>query len=133
MSLLFFGFIIFLVVGGYIYTKDLKYDKQNIKDNKTNKSIDYRIDKKRDYIYFDNETIVSSDPEITFSDIVINIEGADIINSSLKSEMDNLRNSVVKLDETNIDLTKELLYAETDIYSVSERTYELHKNRQYKN
>lgn len=131
MSLLFFSFIIFLIIGGYIYIKDLKSNKKDIGDSKTEKNIDYRLDKEKDYIYFENENIISSDPEITFSDIIINIEGTEIINSTLKSEMDTMRNSVIKLDESNKDETKELLYAETDVFSASERNYELHKSKDY--
>lgn len=132
MSLLFFIFIIFLIIGGYLYIKDLTKNNSKKDETKVNKkSVDYRLDKTKDYIYFDNEEIISVDPEITFSDIVINIEGAEIINSSLKTEMDEIRKSVVKLDDTNKEEEKTLLYADTDIYSANERIYELHKAKDY--
>lgn len=132
MSLLFLLFIIFLLVGGYIYIKNLTNDnKKTVGNKEQEKNIDYRLDKEKEYIYFENEEIISVDPEITFSDIVLNIEGAEIITSSLKTEMDEIRKSVVKLNDTNKDQEKTLLYADTDIYSANERIYELHKSKDY--
>lgn len=131
MSLLFFAVVIALIVGGYIYTKDLSSKDSKTTIKKEEEIIDYRIDKDKDYIYFENEEIVSMDPELTYSDVVLNIEGADIINSKLKTEMDSIRKTIVKLDETNKDESKTILYDETEVYSAIERNYIIYKSKNY--
>lgn len=132
MSLLFLAFVIALVIGGYVYVKDLSSKEDKKLPSKNNAEIiDYRIDKEKEYIYFENEEIISIDPELTYSDVVLNVEGADIINSSLKTEMDSMRKSVVKLDETNKDETKTILYEDTEVYSAIERNYITYKSRNY--
>lgn len=130
MSVMFFLFIVALIIGGYIYVSDLS--KTNNKTNKISekRKKDYRIDKTKDYIYFENEELISADPEITYSDIVLNVLGAEIINSTLKEEMNEIRSSVVKLNETNRE-EREPLYSESDIYSAKERVYKLYKNKSY--
>ena len=54
MAILFFLFIIFLVVGGYILTKQLK-PKQKEEDT-SSKVVEkeIKLDKNKDYIYFEN-------------------------------------------------------------------------------
>lgn len=131
MSILFITFVITLIVVGYIYVKDLSLNPKQKEKEVTEKLIDYRLDKEKDYIYFENEEIVSLDPELTYSDVYLNIEGADIINSTLKSEMDILRKTIVKLDDTNKDETKELLYEETEVYSATERNYITYESGDY--
>ncbi len=133
MSLLFLAVIIAMIFGGYIYTKDLtesneKKPKEEIKEELK----DNRLDKNKEYIYFENEEIISQDPELTFKDAYLNVEGAEIINSTLKSEMDTIRKSIVYLDESNKDETKEILYDETNIYSTKERNYITYTSKGYK-
>ena len=132
LSILFFAFVIALIIGGYIYVKNLDSSKENKEKQKVeNKNIDYRINKDKDYIYFESEEIISLDPELTYSDAYINLEGAEIINSTLKSEMDSIRKSVTKLNETNLDESKTLLYEETEVYSAIERNYITYKSKEY--
>lgn len=131
-SILFLIFIIALIIGGYIYVKDLSAKPDNPKTKEEDKKVkDYRIDKNKDYIYFENEEIISIDPELTYKDVYLNIEGAEIINSALKAEMDVLRNSIIKLDETNKDETKTLLYEETEVFNAKERNYIIYKSGNY--
>lgn len=132
MCILFLIILVGLSIGGYFYTKDLlKKDNNSIKPAKKINKNDYRIDKNKDYIYFENEENISIEPEITFMDVVINLEGADIINSTLKTEMDSIRKSVVKLNNENMDSNKTLLYSESDIFSSSERNYIVYKYNKY--
>ena len=64
MSLLFFIIVIVMIIGGYIYTKKLMQDK-NKPTNKENleKIKDNRLDKEKNYVYYDNEEIISIDTE----------------------------------------------------------------------
>lgn len=130
LSVLFFVFIVGLIVAGYLYTNNLMHkDKKPVK--KEEKEIDYRIDKDKDYIYFENENIISEEPDIVLKDAFINIEGAEIINSSLKTEMDEIRKQVVYLNESNTDPTKEKIFEESNIYSALERQYVTYKTKDY--
>ena len=132
MSFLFLGIIIAMIIGGYIYIKDLTKDNSKKQKEETKEEIkDYRLDKEKDYIYYDNEEIISLDPELTFKDVYLNIEGADIINSTLKSEMDDIRKSIEYLNETNKDESKTLLYEETTVYNTKERNYLTYESKNY--
>ena len=102
MSILFLVVLISLIVGGQIYVNKLqKSDKAKSEKHVSNN--DFRLDKKKDYIYYENEKVISDEPEIVFTDVIINLKGADVINASLKSEMDSIRNSVVLLNDNNKD------------------------------
>lgn len=132
MSLLFFAVIIAMIIGGYIYTKDLtESNKKKPKEEIKEELKDNRLDKNKEYIYFENEEIISQDPELTFKDAYLNVAGAEIINSTLKSEMDTIRKSIIYLDESNKDETKEILYNETNIYSAKERNYITYTSKGY--
>ena len=66
---LFLFFIVILVVGGYIgmvvLTKDTKSVENKDKEvAKTSEKEDIRIDKNKDYIYFDNEVIKNETREL---------------------------------------------------------------------
>lgn len=132
MSLLFLAVIIAMIIGGYIYTKDLtESNKKKPKEEIKEELKDNRLDKNKEYIYFENEEIISQDPELTFKDAYLNVAGAEIINSTLKSEMDTIRKSIIYLDESNKDETKEILYDETNIYSTKERNYITYTSKGY--
>ena len=130
LSIIFLVFVVGLSIGGYFYTKNITKDK---KTNKTKEEVvkDLRVDQEKDYIYFENEKIISTEPEIVFTDVVINFQGAEVITSSLKGEMDLIRNSVVNISEENIDASKTKLYNDSNIFSAKERTYDVHKSTGY--
>ena len=90
----FFFIVLFLLVGGYIYTNhSINEKKNNLSKNKEDK-IDYRIDNKKDYIYYINESVLSSDAEIDYKDVVINLEVAKTINESLSKENKSYRENI---------------------------------------
>lgn len=130
MSILFLVVLISLIVGGQIYVNKLqKGDK--VKDEKHVSNKDFRLDKKKDFIYYENEKVISDEPEIVFTDVIINLKGADIINASLKSEMDSIRNSVVLLNDSNKDANKEMKYSKTNIFEAIERDYQTYEYSDY--
>lgn len=132
-SILFFVVIIVMIIAGYYYIKklDVPPKKENEKTKEEEKIEDFRINEEEDYVYFKNEEIISVDPELTYKDVYLNIQGAEIINSALKAENDILRDSIVKLNENNIDEAKTLLYEGTEIYSAQERNYMVYKSNYY--
>lgn len=130
MSILFLAVLISLIIGGQIYVSKLqKGDKAKSEKHVSNN--DFRLDKKKDYIYYENEKVISDEPEIVFTDVIINLKGADVINASLKSEMDSIRNSVVLLNDNNKDANKELKYSKTNIFEAIERDYQTYEYLDY--
>ena len=101
-----FGFIIlFLAIGGFFFTKYILSDKkEEVKEEVTN----YKIDEKKDYIYYtDNETI-SDSAELEYMNVVINLKGQETLTNSLKEE--NLRYKTnVKYISDQPDLPNEVI------------------------
>lgn len=129
-SIVFVCFIIFLIVGGFFLTKYLTSDtqKKQIQKEEANK---LKVDESKDFIYFENVVPISEDPEIVHKDIIINIKGNDTVNEILKSEMDNIRLSVKKISESEVDATREMLYADGDIFYSLERNYSSYESSKY--
>lgn len=126
----FIVFVVVLIVGGFFLTRYLTSDteKKKIVQNETNK---LKKDKEKDFVYFENEDVISEEPEIVYKDVVINILGNDTINKILKNEMDNIRTSVKKISENELDPNREVLYDEYDIYYAKERNYASYESRKY--
>ena len=129
-GIMFLVFIFVLIVGGFFLTRYLTSDteKEKIVQNETNK---LKKDKDKDFIYFENETIVSGEPGIVHKDVVINILGNDTLNKILKEEMDSIRTSVKKISENELDPNREVLYDEDDIFYSLERNYSYYESRKY--
>ena len=126
------GFIIFviaLIVGGFFLTRYLTSEKEHKKvvQSEINK---LKIDPKQDLVYYENETVVSADPDIVHKDIIINLKEADTVNELLKKSMDNIRTSVKKKGEVEIDSSKDILY-DIDIVSSKERNYTVYESLKY--
>ena len=88
------------------------------------------MDPKKDLVYYENETILSPDPDIIHKDIIINLKEADTVNELLKKSMDNIRTSVKKKGEVEIDTSKDILY-DIDIVSSKERNYTVYESLKY--
>ncbi|MBR5662462.1 MAG: hypothetical protein IKX00_02280 [Bacilli bacterium] len=122
-------FVAVLIVGGFFLTRYLTSEKEHKKVVQS--EIDkLKIDSKKDLVYYENEIILSPDPDIIHKDIIINLKEADTVNELLKKSMDNIRNSVKKKGEVEIDSSKELLY-DIDIISTKERNYTVYESLKY--
>lgn len=131
MAIVFFGFIIALIIGGYFLTKQVKTGrKENIVVSKE-KGEEIKIDKNKDYIYFENEETINEEPDITYKDAIINLKSAQVINNTLKNENEILRNSITYLKDQTLDDTKTLMFPEVLIYQAKARDYELYKTNKY--
>lgn len=132
LGMLFVIFILVLGVGGYFLTINITKDEEK-ENNITEKvlSDDYKIDKKADYIYFKDEKIISSEPDIIYKDVVINLDTAESINTSLKQELNIIRQSVKYISDNALDPNREVLYEDENIYSASERNYENFMYKEY--
>ncbi len=123
------GLIILIIIlltfifGGYFlmryFTKN-EGQKEVVKDDKP--KIDLRIDKTKDYLYYDNMEEVLESEEIEFMDVEINISGFEDTNNTLKSEMNTIRKSI-KYGK-DISNAGELNLNPDDIYSLEYRDYQ---------
>lgn len=122
-------FVAFLIIGGFFLTRYLTSEKEHLKVIQS--EIDkLKADPNKDLVYYENETILSPDPDIIHKDIVINLKEADTVNELLKESMDKIRTTVKKKDEVQVDPNKDLLY-DIDIVSSGERNYTVYESLKY--
>lgn len=129
-SLTFIIFVLVLVVGGFFLTRYLTDDSQ-IKTIRKKENNSFKVEKDKDFVYFENEDPVSQDPGIVYKDIIINIQGANTINELLNEKMKSLRASVKKISESEVDKSREILYSEDDIFYALERDYNVYESSNY--
>jgi len=129
-SIVFVSFIFVLIVGGFFVTKYLTSDteKDKIKKDQVN---NLKTNQKEELVYYENEDVISEEPEIVYKDIVINLVGNSTTNDILKEEMDKIRTSVKKISESELDPNKEVLYKENDIFTAKERNYNVYESSNY--
>ena len=122
-------FVVILIVGGFFVTRYLTSEKEHKKVLQS--EIDkLKMDPKKDLVYYENETILSPDPDIIHKDIIINLKEADTVNELLKESMDKIRTSVKKKGEVEVDSSKDILY-DIDIVSSKERNYTVYESLKY--
>jgi len=126
----FVSFVLFLIIGGFFLTKYLTSD--NEKEKIQQKEIDnLKIAEEKELIYFTNEKVISEDPDIVFQDIVVNIKGNETLNEVINNDMENIRSSVKKISESEVDRSREILYEESDIFYSLERNYLSYESSKY--
>lgn len=132
-GIVFVIFILVLAIGGFFLTKHLTADEKESSLTNLNETLSdkHKIDKTKDYIYFENEKIISSEPDITYKDVIINLDVAESINNTLKTEMNNIRNSVKYISDNELDPERSVLYDDENIYSASERNFETYNYKEY--
>jgi len=133
---LFLFFIVILVVGGYIgmvlLTKDSannshKQEVANKQEVASKENKDIRLDKSKDYIYFENEVIKNETRDISYQDIVFNFDSNDAktIATFLNSERKELESTYKMISD--VELTAEekenILYKESDVYAATYNKY----------
>lgn len=127
-----FGIVLLVIVllsfvfGGYFlmnYIINLPLEEKS--DIKKEVVADLRINKNKDYIYFDNTTEVIE--EVYHEDVIINIEGYEEVNNALHSELNALGDiTKITTEELPEDIT-----CEGDIYSFKYREYEVVEYNDY--
>ncbi|MDE5539014.1 MAG: hypothetical protein K2J20_00835 [Bacilli bacterium] len=130
-GLIFISFIVLLAIGGFVLTKILVSDEAisfaSEDSQEPAPKQDLRVNQNEDYIYFENADLKSESHEITFQDIIINInsnDATDIMNK-LNNEMALLKNNLKTISEQELsdeELAK-IIYKEDDIYSTTYRDY----------
>lgn len=122
-------FVVALIIGGFFLTRYLTSEKEHKKviQNEIDK---LKIDSKKDLVYYENENILCSDPDIVHKDIIINLKEADTVNELLKDSMDKIRTTVKKKGEVEIDPNRDILY-DIDVVSTRERSYTVYESLKY--
>ena len=112
------------IIGGYLAMRYLTQEKkvENESSKPTEVKKDLRLDKSKDYIYYDNEEEVIASQEIEFMDVHFNLESMQEVNGRLKSEMDSMRKSI-KYTKDVSDIPEDAETNEEGIYSLEFRDY----------
>ena len=130
--ILFIIIVLTIGIGGYIYA--FRNDNHKTEKELQEKTItDNKKESKKDLIYFENERKLSEELGINYKDVIINLNNsqATAINNQIKSENDELYNSVKKISETTNDTGNTILYDTDDIYSATIRDYQVYKKDNY--
>lgn len=129
-GILFLLFILILIAGGqYLYMQVSKEDEDvKVKDNK---KINYKIDNKKDFIYYKNESVISEKAEIFYRDVVINIKGQEHITNALNAENSIYKSNIKYISKQEI-LSEEMIhYRADDIYMLTYREYKTYSFDNY--
>lgn len=128
-SFLFIVFILCLIIGGQLlYYKVLH--KDDVKENDNKGKVDYRIDKKKDFVYYTNESVISEGVDIYYKDVVINIKGQEVLTESLNKENAIYKENIKYISDQNL-LSDDLInYNHDNLYMLNYRDYD---TSQYKN
>lgn len=111
--------ILVFVVGGYFLMDYMTKEEKTVVKTKENDVLDLRIDKNKDFIYYENSEEISH--ELVIEDAVINIIGLENINNALHSELVSINNS--KVTYSNQELP-EGVTCEDGIYAMKFRDYQ---------
>ncbi len=121
---LFIIFIIFLIVGGYFFTKKMINSDFTFNNKDNDRVINYKIDENKDYIYFINENTISKEANLVYKDVVINIKGEEKLTESLEAENKANKESVMYISKQGLP-NLDGVYNYDDIYALFQRNYEV--------
>ena len=132
---LFILLLLIFIFGGYIFTSYIIKEKPHVeKKPEVIKEIkDYRLDKSKDYIYYDEAKNLIASEDITTSKIVINLKDFENLTNDLNEENNRLNNEVKYTKDITIDKDKTVTENEEGIYSINYREYEENTFKDYIN
>ena len=115
------GIILLIFIFGGYFLKNYLVDSFKEKSHNTTKEKveDIRINKEKDYIYFENAKELIED--IYEQDVVINVKGFENINNTLHDELVSLRNDTLTMND--VDVTKDAV-CENNLVKFSYRDYQ---------
>lgn len=123
-SIFLLAILLIFIIGGYILTK--------VMTRQTNEEVytpiqeetyaDIRVDKTKDYIYYDNESEVLESVDIIYRDAVFNLESMAEVNSVLKQENESIKQTIKYTKDVD-EVSKDAEENEEGIYSLEYREY----------
>ncbi len=132
--------ILTFTVGGYFLmnymTKETEV-KNNNKNNNENNIVDLRIDKTKDYIYYENGEEIIEEEEIHQDEAILNFTTLTSLNDTLRDEEKKLYQDIKYVKDMDLPVKDEdgndIMYNENEkgIYSVKYRDYNNYKYNDY--
>lgn len=127
---LFIFIILFLLIGGYFF-QDYVLNDHTKKEESAKSNRNYKIDKKKDYIYYENEGYISEEAEIEYKDIVINIEGQEVLSETLNKESKMFKDNIQYITDHPELIEDAIHYRYDNIYSVKFKNYKNYEHGKY--
>lgn len=124
--------ILSFVVGGYFAMDYFTQVKEDVKTDKPKEeTVDLRIDKTKDYIYYENGEEILEEEEITRDEAVLNFTTLKDINDNLRKEEKEIYQDIKYIKD--LELEEDLVYQDNEegIYSLKYRNYENYKFNDY--
>lgn len=139
-GIVFLIFLFALIIGGYILTKSLtkhdeakEPDKSQSEVNKPEESL--KLDKDKEYIYFENIDILSEKQKIIYQDVKMNIDVEEVLKleRTLNEQNSSYRQTVKKISEQNLSASEieKIVYQEDDIYEAQYVKYTRYFSKKY--
>lgn len=131
-GILFLLLILFIGVGGYIYT--FKNNKHKEIINKIDVITDeYKKDKTKEYIYYTDENVISKELQIVYKTPVINLYNTqtNAIANELAQDNEKMISEIKKISTTENTTGNEITFNTDDIYSATYRNYEDYQYNEY--
>ena len=122
-----------IIVGGFFLIRYLKENKNVDHNTTSNAQRVSKIDKDKDYIYFNNVNEICEEWTLSFKDIVFNFEGNKELQDKLNDNMDKVRKSIKKVSENKdlVNVTDDETTNEDDIFSVDMIDYDVIESNNY--
>ena len=131
----FFFLVLFLAVGGFFFTDYLvnKPKEGEVNENSNQETIDYRIDKNKDYIYFINEEDIIDEEEasVYYKDVIINIKGQEQLTEILEKENKIYKNNIKYLSDEKLLNDEIITYNYNNIFALTFREYKVFEYNNY--
>ena len=111
--------------------------KNNNKNNNENNIVDLRIDKTKDYIYYENGEEIIEEEEIHQDEAILNFTTLTSLNDTLRDEEKKLYQDIKYVKDMDLPVKDEdgndIMYNENEkgIYSVKYRDYNNYKYNDY--
>ena len=124
--------VLFLGIGGYIFTNKIINDKNKTSEPKVvKKAEDNKIDKNKDFIYYENASVISEGAEIDYRDVVINLKNQTVLTDTLKKENERYKESIQHISDKELISEEIINYNNDDIYAMNFRIYENYEYGNY--
>ena len=102
--------VLIIIIGGFLLMQN-SFPKENttkVVNKKSKKIKDIKIDKDKDYIYFENSETIAHDLDIEYKDVVFNFKNQESIQKQLNDETKEYKDALVIRQERVNDLYKEI-------------------------
>ena len=122
--------ILSLAIGGFFFTNYILKTDRSI-NNKEEKKISYKIDNKKEYIYFINNEVISEGAEIYYQDVVVNLTTQTTLNEALKKENEIYKNNIKYISDMNLMSNELVNYNNDNLYALTFREYKTYEYDKY--